>query len=156
MTSSSRTADDDSVLYLDSSALVKRYVRESDSDAGIARMDDAVAVATSLVTRAEVAAALARAVRERRMDDRDAKRAHQEFSREWPDIGRVPVTDALVERADALAWEHGLRGYDAVQLAAALTFQDLMDPLGFGVLFAAFDERLRQAAARAGMRAWPG
>lgn len=155
MTSSSKTADDDFVLYLDSSALVKRYVRESDSDVVIARMDDAAAVATSLVTRAEVAAALARAVRERRMGDRDAKRAHQEFSREWPDIGRVPVTDALVERADTLAWEYGLRGYDAIQLAAALTFRDLIDPLGYGVLFAAFDDRLCEAAARAGMQVWP-
>lgn len=155
MTSSSKTAVDDFLLYLDSSALVKRYVRESESDAVIARMDDAVAVATSLVTRAEVAAALAQAVRDRRMDDRGAKRAYREFSREWPDLGRVPVTDALVERAGALAWEHGLRGYDAVQLAAALTFQDVIDPLGYGVLFAAFDDRLREAAARAGMKIWP-
>ena len=41
-------------LYLDSSALVKRYVAESGSDDVIALMADAAAVATSLVTRAEV------------------------------------------------------------------------------------------------------
>jgi prevent-host-death family protein len=32
------------------------------------------------------------------------------------DLVRVPVTEALVSRAEALAWDHGLRGYDAVQL----------------------------------------
>ena len=92
-------------LYLDSSALVKRYVAESGSDDVIALMADAAAVATSLVTRAEVAAALARAVRSGKVDEDDARRAHRKFLLEWPDIGRVPVTDALVERADALAWE---------------------------------------------------
>lgn len=39
--------------------------------------------------------------------------ADRKFLREWPDLGGVPVTDALVERADALAWEHGLRAYDS-------------------------------------------
>jgi hypothetical protein len=30
---------------------------------------------------------------------------------DWQDLGRVAVTEELVERADTLAWEHGLRGY---------------------------------------------
>ena len=112
-------------LHLDTSALVKCYIAEDGSDDVIALMADAAAVATSLVTRTEVAAALAKAVREDRVDEDEAQRAHRKFLREWPDFGRVPVTDALVERADALAWEHGLRAYDSVQLAAALACEDI-------------------------------
>jgi len=36
----------------------------------------------------------------------------------------VPVTDVLVERAEALALDDGLRGYDAVQIASALAWQE--------------------------------
>lgn len=50
-------------LYLDTSALVKRFVSEPSSPDTVALTAMAEAVATSLVTRVEVAAALARAVR---------------------------------------------------------------------------------------------
>ena len=142
-------------LYLDTSALVKCYIAEDGSDDVIALMADAAAVATSLVTRTEVAAALAKAVRDDRMDEDEAQRAHRKFLREWPDFGRVPVTDALVERADALAWEHGLRAYDSVQLAAALACEDMVVALGVDVLLATFDRQLCKAAARVGLSTWP-
>jgi predicted nucleic acid-binding protein len=48
------------ILYLDASALVKRYVMEAGSKDVISLTAAAAAVATSLVSRAEVAAALAR------------------------------------------------------------------------------------------------
>lgn len=142
-------------LYLDTSALVKCYIAEDGSEDVIALMADAAAVATSLVTRTEVAAALAKAVRDDRVDEDEAQRAHRKFLREWPDFGRVPVTDALVERADSLAWEHGLRAYDSVQLAAALACEDMVGALGVDVVLATFDRQLRKAAARSGLSTWP-
>ena len=60
-------------LYLDTSALVKCYIAEDGSDDVIALMADAAAVATSLVTRTEVAAALAKAVRDDRVDEDEAQ-----------------------------------------------------------------------------------
>ena len=51
------------ILYLDASALVKRYVSEQGTKEVLTLTAAAEAVATSLVSRAEVAAALARAVR---------------------------------------------------------------------------------------------
>ena len=142
-------------LYLDTSALVKCYIAEDGSDDVIALMADAAAVATSLVTRTEVAAALAKAVRDDRVDEDEAQRARRKFLREWPDFGRVPVSDALVERADTLAWEHGLRAYDSVQLAAALACEDMVGALGVDVVLATFDRQLRKAAARSGLSTWP-
>ena len=142
-------------LYLDTSALVKCYVAEPGSEDVVRRIEEAAAVATSLVTRAEVAAALASAVRSGRVDEEDARRAHRRFLSEWPDLGRVPVTEKLIQHADTLAWDHGLRGYDAVQLAAALACRNMIGTLGADVVLATFDHRLRDAGARAGLVTWP-
>ena len=51
------------ILYLDASALVKRYVTEPGSREVIQLTSEAAGVATVLVSRAEVAAAFGRAVR---------------------------------------------------------------------------------------------
>ena len=139
-------------VYVEASALVKRYVDEIGSADVVALTNGAAAVATALVTRAEIAAAFARAVRVGVLDDVGGRRAQRRFSREWPDFMRVPVTEALVARAEALAWAHGLRGYDAVQLASALTWQEA---LGREIVLATFDRQLWEAAPQAGLRAWP-
>ena len=52
------------ILYLDTSALVKLYVREPGTDETRARLDDASMVATSRVAYPEARAALARRQRE--------------------------------------------------------------------------------------------
>lgn len=142
-------------LYLDTSALVKRYVAETGSDEVIAAMARADAVVTSLVTRTEVASAIAKAVRRRVLDDDGGRRAHSRFLDEWPDFWRMPVTDALVARADTLAWDHGLRAYDAVQLATAVTCKETVAVLGVDTLFDTFDRRLRDAAIGVGLDTLP-
>ena len=73
---------------------------------------------------AEVAAALAKAVRTGIVKDEVARNVQRRFAGDWPDFVRVAVTESLVERAEGLAWEHGLRGYDSVHLASALTWQE--------------------------------
>lgn len=140
------------IVYVDASALVKRYVSEAGSADVNTLTAGAAALATALVTRAEVAAAFARAVRVGVLDDVTGRRAQRRFAREWPDLMRVPVTEALVARAEAVAWTHGLRGYDAVQLASALTWQDA---IGQEIVLATFDRQLWEAAPDAGVRAWP-
>ena len=56
------------VLYLDTSALLKRYVAEPESEDVVAKIDEATAITTALITRTEVAAALGRAWRDARLD----------------------------------------------------------------------------------------
>jgi len=140
------------IVYADASALVKRYVTEAGSAEVIALTTGAEGVATALVTRAEVAAAFARAVHVGLLDDIGGRRAQRRFSREWPDFMRVPVTETLVARAEAVAWAHGLRGYDAVQLASAMTWQDAV---GQEIVLATFDRQLWEGARDAGLRPWP-
>ena len=140
------------IAYLDASALVKRFVRERWSEETIELTATADAVATSLVSRAEVAAALARAARSGVLTDQDARKAQRTFAAEWRDLIRLPVTEALVTRAEALAWDQALRGDDAIQLAAGLDWQEAV---GTDVLFATFDRPLWTAAAEAGLTPWP-
>ena len=140
------------ILYLDASALVKRYVAERGSREVITLTAASEAIATSLISRAEVSAALARAVRFGVLGNRAGRQAQRKFSREWPDLVRIPVSEMLMSRAETLAWDHGLRGYDAVQLAAALAWQDW---IGQDVTLATFDRQLWESAPRAGLRVWP-
>ena len=140
------------IIYLDASALVKRYVAERGSKEVIELTAAAEIVATSLISRAEVAAAFARAVRLGVLDHDGGRRAQRRFSREWPDLARVPVSEALVSRAEILAWDYGLRGYDAMQLASALTWQE---SIGEDVFLGTFDGQLWKAAPGAGLKVWP-
>ena len=140
------------IAYLDASALVKRYVVERGSRETIALTAESEMIATSIVTRAEVAAALAKAARAGLVTEDRARSAQRSFAGDWPDLVRVPVTEALVERAETLAWDHGLRGYDAVQLASALAWQE---SVGAEIVLATFDQQLWEAAPEAGLRAWP-
>lgn len=141
------------MLYLDSSALVKCYAEEAAALDMIDLIDAAEMVATSSITRVEVASALARAVREGLLTPKTGHEAHAAFSAEWDALIQVPVTGRVLARADAAVWDFGLRGYDAVQLASALLWQERV---GQAMTLATFDARLaRAAAALSGMTVWP-
>jgi predicted nucleic acid-binding protein len=140
------------IVYLDASALVKRYVTERASRETGEPSAKADVVATSLVSRAEVAAALAKAIRLGIVEPDNGRRAQRAFASQWPDIAKVPVTEALMSRAEALAWDFALRGYDAVQLSSALTWQEAV---GAEITLATFDRQLWDAGKRAGIRIWP-
>jgi len=140
------------ILYLDASALVKRYVAEPGSTEVGEALATAKALATALISRAEVVAALAKTVRVGALSEEEAQGCAQVFRNEWPDLMRLQITELVVARADTLAWSHGLRGYDAVHLAAASVWQDA---LGERVTMATFDRRLWSAARDVGLFAYP-
>lgn len=140
------------IVYLDASAIVKRYVAEAGTDEVASLVDTASVVGTSIISRAEVAAALAKASRMKVVPHREAEAALRAFGDEWTALARLQMTEVLVERAATVAWGHGLRGYDAVHLAAALFWQDM---LGERVTVATFDHRLWRAARATALGAWP-
>ncbi len=140
------------ILYLDASALVKRYIAEPGTSEVTAAIAAATVVGTSIISRAETAAALAKAVRTRTLSQQEAASALQVFRSEWPNLVRVQTTETLVARADVLAWELGLRGYDAVHLASALLWQDGVDEK---IVFATFDRQLWEAAGQRGLAQFP-
>ena len=140
------------ILYLDTSALVKRYVAEPGSEAVMALLERADMVGTAMLTQVEMASALAKAMRLHWIPPDEAGIAWQDFLEHWLSFIRLPVTTVILERAARLAWQQGLRGYDAVHLATALFWQET---LGEAVTLVAFDLRLWQSAQRTGMAVWP-
>ena len=131
------------IVYLDASALVKRYVLELGTPEVARLIVQAEAVGSSITSRAETAAALAKAYRLNVLTRGDAESAVGRFREEWPSLIRVQLTESVVIRADHVAWEYGLRGFDAVHLASALLWQE---QLNREVTFVTFDRQLWQAA----------
>lgn len=130
-------------LYLDASALVKRYIAEDSSEQVNAWIGEADLVVTSLITRVEVAAAIARARRMKIIASDESDAALHQFRSEWESFQRLSITENTVIRGDLLACELDLRGYDATHLACALIWQESLD---LPVTLATFDGQLVQAA----------
>ena len=109
--------------FLDSSALVKRYVTETGTPWVIGLLDPAARkrLYIARITGAEVTAALTRRERGGHLSATDAAAAIALFRRDYANrLRQVEITAALMTIAMTMARAHGLRGYDAVQLAAAL------------------------------------
>jgi len=140
------------IAYLDASALVKRYVDETGSAEVVELIGKAEAVGTVVISRAEVAAALARAARIQVLLRDEAVAALKVFNRDWENLVRLQMTEGLVSRAASLAGDYGLRGYDAVHLASALFWQDM---LGAAITVASYDRQLWEAVKANGLIAWP-
>jgi hypothetical protein len=141
------------VVYLDASALVKRYVRETGTEGVQRLLRGAGVVGTAAITRVEVTAALAKAVRMGVLAGSEALDALGAFRDEWRALERIQVTETILSRAANLAWEQNLRAYDATHLAAAVIWQEL---LGVPVTMATFDRELWEASRAAGLDVWPG
>ena len=140
------------ICYLDASALVKRYIAEPGSDIVDRAMAESEGTGTATISRAEVAAAFAKAVRVGALEKEEGSLCFSHFRDEWPDFLRLQITEATTERAASMAWDFGLRGYDAVHLAAAAIWQEA---LATSITFASFDLNLWRAAMRVGLLTSP-
>jgi uncharacterized protein len=137
------------ILYCDTSALIKLYVREDFTEAVRRTAKDAKAVAVSRISWAESMAALARRVREQPSDGPVIEVVRDNLRMDWKNFAIVEITQPVVELAADYADTFALRGYDSVQLACARTLQQAIDePL----CFACFDTRLQNAARVLGMQ----
>jgi predicted nucleic acid-binding protein len=138
--------------YVDTSALVKRYIRERGSDRVRELLGREPFVASSAIICAEMPAAFARAKRERNITVQGERLANDGFDATWSDLLLVPVTAELARAAGVRATNHGLRGYDAVHLASALF---VSFAIGSPVTLATFDGALWEAAKAEGLQTWP-
>jgi hypothetical protein len=143
------------VYYVDSSGLVKRYITEVGS-AWVVKIAAPIAgneVYIARITGVEVVSALVRRARGGTIDPGDANQAIATFKNDLQNEYQiVEVTEPLVNRAIALAETHGLRGYDAVQLAAACEVNRLCMGSGLSsIVFVSADRMLNTAATAEGL-----
>jgi len=141
------------IIYLDTSALIKLYIQEAGSAQVREQVNQADLSGTIDLTKVEMAAAFAKAVRMRVISSPDLQTAWRDFSTQWPFLYQLDVSEALRERAIQNIWDHPLRGYDAMHLAAALIWQETF---GEEIVLGTFDKALWQAGAESGLQIWPG
>lgn len=137
-------------VFLDSSALVKRYADEPQSH--LVRDVSEPIIVSDLAT-VEVPAALWRKCR---LSEIPASAAQSLCRRFFADVSAsspsrsavlIKAGDEVLSSAINLVARHPLRAYDAVQLASALLASHLMGSCSFGC----FDRRLSTAAAMEGL-----
>jgi predicted nucleic acid-binding protein len=131
------------VIYLDTSALVKRFVDEKGSRLVQSLVHAENAVATAKIAYAEIFAGLTRKLREGKLSNAQYSLACRQFESDWHAYVRVELQDDILHLARDLIHRHPLKGFDAVHLASALR---LKIALGEEMKFAAADKNLLKAA----------
>ena len=142
-------------FFLDSSALVKRYVQETGTAwvRTLTHRRTGHQIFLARITAVEVTAAVAR---RRKGGSLTAARVRSILTRFRSHLaGRyiaVEITPALLAEAMTLANTHDLRAYDAVQLAAALEVNRQRQPMGLPpVTLISADQELNAAASAEGI-----
>lgn len=137
------------IAYLDSSALVKLFLDEPGSDIARVVWESGALLATSRISHAELACALATAVKADRYERGtvDPEVIDGTFLSKNADV--VEADAGVVGSAAVLGVRHGLHGMDAIHVASALQLAD------FGSTLVSWDERQRRAARAEGLPVYP-
>lgn len=141
--------------FLDSSALVKRYLLETGTAwvRGLTRHRPSTVIDIAHITTVEVTCALARRRKGKLLTAARASSLLRRFRQHLD--GRyvvVEVTPALLDDAARPGNAHSLRAYDAVQLAVALEVNRSHQEAGAGpITFISADRPLNDAATAEGL-----
>jgi hypothetical protein len=127
-------------VFLDSSALAKRYVQERGSDRVEEILSSASSLGVSVICISEVVSALCRRRREGKLSQQQYLKAKQALFEDIEDASIVNVTDDVVARAVELLERWPVRSSDSLHVASAAEWS--------AELFVSADER-QCAAARA-------
>ena len=136
------------MLYCDTSALLKLYIQEVQSERLKLAVAEAETVGVCRIAWAEAFAALARRARQVPEDRSVIEAAKAALTADWQHYVVLEVSQSVVERAGDYADTFALRGYDSVQLAAAFEAGQVAETR---IDFACFDVRLNKAAEILGM-----
>ncbi len=136
--------------FLDTSALVKRYIAEIGSKWIITLNDPQSAnrIILARVTWVETLSAFSRLQRESRIDHDCMKRTIHIFTLDWKTQYRIAEVDKFIfEAAGNLVQKYPLRAYDSIQLASALRiYSAFIETAPVSFIFVSADERLLNAA----------
>lgn len=143
-------------VFADSSALVKLYADEPGHEV----VRELALVVVSQLARVEVPSALWRKQRMDELDASDAGVLTAAFEADYfgtadapPRFSVTSLVPTMMDEAAHLCAVHGLRAYDAMQLASALATRAAVPDCG---TVAVFDGQLRAAAAAEGFDVLPG
>jgi uncharacterized protein len=148
------------MLYLDSSALVKRYVQEEGSKAVNSRFEQGEAIYTSVLSFAEVHATIGRKYREKQLSIHNKKKLVDDFLYDWLfSLTVLELTTHTMSALPTLCDQYFLKASDAVHLSAAFWLKDAIrvhrkgvEGSGNIVEFGVSDRQLAKAALKCGFQ----
>ena len=136
------------IVYLDTSSLVKLYVKEVDSERIRNFAHDAAAVSTSKIAYAEARAAFARKQKEEEFSLKVLRKIVEDLNRDWESYFVIEITDGLIRFAGDIAEKYLLRGFDSIHLASAV---HLKNKIRADIHFSSYDTRMNQSAEKEGI-----
>jgi len=139
------------ILYLDTSSLLKLYVREQGSEGLRELAARAELIATSWATYPEARSAFACKRREGLLDGAEYRAKLMEFESQWAGYFALELYPETMLHAGDLTEKNGLRALDAIQLASALGVRDHPGFSGRSMTFCSADRRLVAAAQAEGL-----
>jgi predicted nucleic acid-binding protein len=142
------------VHFFDSSSLAKRYVSETGSAWVLSLVGPASGHQNYVarITGVEMVSAIARRARAGNLSAVDATAMLAAFRHDFlNEYLIVEITPALIQAAMALAESHAIRGYDAVQLAAAMEIAAASLATGTTLTLVSADTALNAAAVAEGL-----
>ncbi|MDX2217330.1 MAG: type II toxin-antitoxin system VapC family toxin [Oculatellaceae cyanobacterium bins.114] len=143
------------IYFLDSSALVKRYINETGSAWVLGLFTPTLSneFFDAAITGVEIVAAITRRARNSSITAADAALVCNQLRSDLQtDYQVIEITEGIINSAMALAETQGLRGYDAVQLAAGFAINQLCMANGLSpIIFVSADEELNLAAVNEGL-----
>jgi predicted nucleic acid-binding protein len=131
------------VIYFDSSALVKRYVKEQGSDAVQSLIERGDGLATSKLTYPEILSAFGRKHRAGELVRALFQGLVVQFEADWKSVFVVEFHDELLPTVRLLLTKYSLKGADTVHLSSALWLRRGVE---VDVTFVASDVSLLKAA----------
>jgi uncharacterized protein len=148
------------MLYLDSSALVKRYVVEEGSKAVNSRFERGEKIYTSVLSFAEVHAAIGRKYREKELSAPQKDKLVFEFQADWSfSLSILELTITTMSALSSLCEQYSLKASDAIHLSAAFWLKDAIrlrakgfENSGNIVEFGVYDRQLGEAALKCGFQ----
>lgn len=143
------------IYFIDSSALVKRYISEIGSAWVLGLFDPALnnEVFIAAITSVEIIAAITRRSRSGSISITDATIIRNQFKSDLrKDYQIVEITESIINSGMALSEISGLRGYDAIQLAAGRAVNSLCIANGLPpITFVSADNELNAAVVGEGL-----
>lgn len=133
-------------LFVDTSALIKRYIDENGSENIDALMNQADRVLVSAITEIEAHSIFKRLFTEKAIDNSDYGILLDEFGTDYQFYSQIGLDDHVAANAKTLIAKYQLKALDSIQLGTAVLLKDEIN------FFVASDEKLITAGKKEGLK----
>ena len=133
------------VVFFDSSAIIKRYIKEIGSEIVDTLIEQAKIMIIGPLTVIECLSGIRRVLEEGKITDENYMKYQKEIDYDLRDITEVPYNEQLKIITKDMIDKYQLKTLDAIQLAACLLQKDVVDN------FVCCDKKLNNAAEKEGI-----